>query len=100
MSAPFLRAGEGGVSIAVKVQPRASRNQVQGLHGAELKIAVTAPPVDSAANEALAEFIAEQLGCGRSAVRIARGRSSRHKVFWVAGVTLAEAERKLGASVE
>src|SRR5687768_6976512 len=46
----YLREAADGVSLAVKLQPRASRNAIQGMHGSELKIAVTAAPVDSAAN--------------------------------------------------
>jgi uncharacterized protein len=84
---PFLRSQGNEVLLSVKVQPRASRNEIGEALGDELKIKVTAPPVDSAANEALIRFLAEQLGCGRGAVRLLRGNSSRHKVISIAGMT-------------
>jgi uncharacterized protein len=87
MAAPFLRVADGVVYLAVKVQPRASRNEVGEVLGNELKIKVTAPPVDSAANEALIEFIVDVLRCPKSAVQLARGATSRHKVIAIRGIT-------------
>ena len=63
--APFLKVHADGVLLQLKLQPRASRNEILGPLGAELRIKVTAPPVDSAANEALLGFLAARLGCGR-----------------------------------
>ncbi|MBF0610011.1 MAG: YggU family protein [Magnetococcales bacterium] len=69
------------VTLQVRVQPRASRNQVTGLHGDRLKIALTAPPVDGAANEALREFLAKELALPKSQIQILRGESSREKTL-------------------
>ena len=66
---PFIQERPEGVYLAIKVQPRASKNELAGALGNELKVKVTAPPVDSAANQALVEFLAEALHCSRSAVR-------------------------------
>jgi uncharacterized protein (TIGR00251 family) len=55
--------------------------------GNELRIKVTAPPVDSAANEALVKFIAQALGCSRSHIELLRGHTSRHKVLKVHGLS-------------
>ena len=90
MSAPCLRETAEGVYLAIKLQPRASRNAIQGLHGAELKVAVTAPPVDLAANAALVEFLSDQLGIGRSQIRLVRGQTSRHKTVFIAGVRASD----------
>ncbi|NBV24210.1 MAG: YggU family protein [Proteobacteria bacterium] len=92
---PYLRSQPDGVFLAVKVQPRASRNEIGGLHGTELKVAVTAPPVDSAANQAVVEFLAEALGLPRRAVTLVRGQTSRHKVFRLDGITAETAAAKL-----
>src|SRR2546430_11504132 len=74
---PYLRMQpDGAVLLALKVQPRASKNEIGEALGKELKIKITAPPVDSAANEALVEFLAEKLDCPKGAVRIIRGQTS------------------------
>jgi len=72
--------------ISVYVQPRASRTAVVGMHDGHIKIRLAAPPVDGAANEALVEFIADQLGVPKQRVRIASGASSRRKGVEVEGI--------------
>ena len=71
----------------MRVQPRASRTELAGLHGGVLKVRVAAPPVDDAANRALIEFLAECLGVAKRGVRIVAGETSRTKVLEVDGVT-------------
>jgi len=78
-SPAFLRAQPNGVLLSVKLQPRASKNEIGDPLGDELKIKVTAPPVDAAANEALVELLAEKLDCARNRIEIVRGHKSRHK---------------------
>lgn len=75
----FLRETPGGVLLSVKLQPRASKNEICEPLGDELKIKVTAPPVDAAANEALIELLAKKLDCPRGRVELVRGHKSRHK---------------------
>lgn len=95
MNAPFLRETPDGVYLSVKLQPRASRNQIQGVHGNELKIAVTAPPVDSAANTGLVDFLADHLKLTRSSIQLVRGQASRHKTIFLAGVGADQVTAKL-----
>jgi hypothetical protein len=87
----FLRAQSDGVLISIKLQPRASANQIGEPLGQELRIKVTAPPVDAAANEALVKLLAEKLDCPRSQVQLVRGHTSRHKVVKIYGVALNNA---------
>lgn len=75
------------VRISVYLQPRASRNEIVGMQNGFIKIRLTAPPVDGAANSALTAFIAEQLGVAKSRVRIVSGSTSRRKVVEVEGVS-------------
>lgn len=83
----FLRAEEGAVLLSVKLQPRASKNEIGDPTGAGLKVRVTAPPVDDAANEALIELLADKLRCAPSRLEIVRGRKSRHKSIRLHGFT-------------
>src|SRR5690349_11196515 len=92
-----VRATPEGVSIRVHVAPRASRNKVLGVHDGALKVALTAPPVEGAANKALVEFMAKMLGVPKSAVSIVSGETSRHKVVEVMGTTAEEITRRLGS---
>ena len=84
------------VTFAVHVQPRASRTGLHGLHGGELKLHLTSPPVDDAANKLCIEYLAKQLGVAKSCVTIVAGAKSRHKTIRVAGVTVDEVLSLLG----
>lgn len=89
---------QDGATFAVRVVPRARRDQLSGLHGAALKVRLTAPPVKGAANKALCEFLAAQLGVRPRAVEIVSGHSSRQKVVRVNGVSADEVRQQLGFS--
>jgi uncharacterized protein len=78
---------DGVVSFVVRVQPRASRDEIAGEWQDGLKIRLTAPPVDDRANEALRRLLAARLKVPLSAVRIASGVRSRTKRVEVRGVT-------------
>jgi uncharacterized protein (TIGR00251 family) len=78
---------EGTVIFSVKVQPRASRNEIAGEMGGALKVRLQAPAVEDRANEALVEFLAQLLKTPRSAVRILGGERSRTKRLEIRGVT-------------
>lgn len=93
--ATFLRETAGGALLAVKLQPRASKNEIGAPLGDELKVKVTAPPVDAAANQALVEFLAKKLDCPRGRVELIRGHTSRHKTILLHGFTPAEAQPKI-----
>ncbi len=77
----------GAVRFAVRVQPRASRDAVDGEWQGALKVRLTAPPVEGQANEALGEFLAALLKIPRSAVRILSGERSRIKRLELRGVS-------------
>src|SRR5262245_31305176 len=85
----FLQVKPDGVWLAVKVQPRASANHIGEPIGHELRLKVTAPPVDSAANEAVVRLLAERLQCARNKVELVRGHTSRHKMVKVRGLSAA-----------
>ena len=77
----------GTVTISVRVQPRASKDQIAGTIEGALKVRLTAPAVENRANEALIEFLSRLLKTPKSAVRIQSGERGRHKRVEVRGVT-------------
>ncbi|HLV95554.1 MAG TPA: DUF167 domain-containing protein [Candidatus Acidoferrales bacterium] len=81
---------DGGVTFAVRVVPRASRNSIEGEHAGALKVRLTAPPVEGRANEALRRLLAERLNVPLGAVRIVAGEANRTKRVSVAGVSPAQ----------
>ncbi len=87
----FLREHQDGTLLQVHAQPRASRNALVGVHDGALKIAVRAPPVDSAANEALQDFLAGLFHLPKSRVEITKGLTSRKKTFLLVRLSLQEA---------
>ena len=87
----WLRQNGDDVDIDILVQPRASRGRVAGVHGNELKVAITAPPVEGRANRALVEFIAKSLKVAKSRVSVVRGQASRHKTVRVSDCAVDEA---------
>jgi conserved hypothetical protein TIGR00251 len=89
-----VRERAGAVRFPVRVQPRAARSGVAGLHGEALRVRLSAPPVDGAANEELVELLAERLGVPRRDVSIVGGAASRSKLVEVRGVS-AELVRSL-----
>ena len=84
-----IAENEGSVSFTVRVQPRASRDEIAGEYQDGLKIRLTAPPVDGRANEALRQLLATRLKVPLAAVRIASGERSRTKRVEIHGVTAA-----------
>lgn len=86
---------EAGATLAVRIQPRASRNGVTRMQDGSLKIRLTAPPVDGAANEALVTFLAQTLSVSRSQVEIVSGNTGRQKIIRISGISEADAIRLL-----
>jgi uncharacterized protein len=92
---PFLRVQSDGLLLSVKLQPRASANEIGEPLGSELRIKVTAPPVDAAANEALIRLLADTLDCPRNRIELVRGHTSRHKTLKLYGVSAEAALARL-----
>jgi uncharacterized protein len=92
--------GAQGVTFAVKVHPRARKNAITGTVGDALKLALTAPPVEGKANQAVIEFFADLFAIPRSSVTIASGETSRNKIVRVAGVSKPVAEQKLAENLK
>ncbi len=76
-----------GVTLVVRVTPRARKNEIVGVEGEALRVRLHAPPVEGAANVALCALLAEALGVRSSAVTLLTGQTGRVKVVHVRGVT-------------
>lgn len=85
MQIPFKKS-KNGITICVKVRPRSSSRGIEGVQGDNVKVRLTSPPVDNAANEQLIEVLSEELGVRKSSISIIKGLSSRQKVIEIKGV--------------
>ena len=70
---------EDGLVLRLYIQPKASRDSIVGLHGDELKVAITAPPIDGKANAHLVKYLAKQFKVAKSQVLLEKGELGRHK---------------------
>ena len=84
-----------GGSIGVRLKPGAKREKIVSIDEREICIAVTAPPVDGKANEALIKFLAKILDAPKSAIAILRGQTSRIKLVEIVGMTKEDAMKKI-----
>ena len=82
-----VHTGDGAVILSVRVQPRASKDEIAGVMEGALKVRLQAPALEDRANIALCEFLARVLKTPKSAVRILSGHRSRVKRVEITGVT-------------
>jgi uncharacterized protein (TIGR00251 family) len=94
----LMEHAEGWI-LPVRAQPRARKTGVKGEQAGALKVAVTAPPEDGRANQALIELLREILGVKRSQVALLSGASSRDKRFLIGGMTRTELENRIRAKL-
>ncbi|HUK56703.1 MAG TPA: DUF167 domain-containing protein [Nitrospiria bacterium] len=93
-----LRESKEGVVLKVWVQPKASRQELSGIHDGALRLRLMAPPVEGAANEACRIFLAELFQIPQSRIRIIRGARSRQKWVQIHGMTSKTVLRRLRQS--
>ena len=88
-----------GTLLSIRVQPRASRDEIVGWQGDTLRLRVSAPPVEGEANMAIRKLVARALGVAPTSVELVRGERSRDKVVRVAGLALADIRTRLAGVV-
>jgi uncharacterized protein len=86
---------EKSATLSVKIQPRSSRNDIVFSDGGEIRIRLTAPPVDGAANAALIKLLSDRLSVPKSAISILSGETSRNKILKISGLSTPEMESLL-----
>ena len=94
MRTPASRRAEGSL-LRLRVEPRASRDEILGWRNDVLRVRVTAPPVEGAANAAVVALVAKALGVAPSNVRVVGGERGRDKRVRVAGLTDADVRTRL-----
>lgn len=87
---PCIRETPSGVILKVRIQPRASSDEIVGLHGDTLKIRIAAPPVDSAANESLVKLLSKKLDIPKSQIQLIKGQTARNKNLLLSGLKTSE----------
>jgi uncharacterized protein len=84
-----------GAQFALRVQPRASRNGFAGTMGDAIKLAITAPPVDGKANQAVIEYLADLFRVPKSSIVIVSGETGRNKLVAIRGMTAEQVLKAL-----
>ena len=97
---PFIEETPKGVFLRGRLQPRSSRNSVEGVKDGALRLKLTAPPVEGSANKALVEFLSELTGVRKSSFTIDSGLKSRDKRVRVEGVSAEELRRAFAGMLE
>jgi uncharacterized protein len=92
---PFMDLTDSGVVLNIYVQPRAGKNELINVHGKELKVRLTSPPVDGAANKLCREFFSKLLHVSKSSVSLISGERSRHKRLLISGRGIEEIRGRL-----
>ncbi|MDO7787959.1 DUF167 domain-containing protein [Desulforamulus aquiferis] len=91
-----IKQDDMGVVIKVRVQPRSSKNCLAGEFEGAIKVRLTAPPVDGAANAACCKFFAELFGIAKSNVEVLSGHTGRNKLLRINGISAKGAREVLG----
>lgn len=94
MSLPITKV-EDGLRFPATIQPRASRNEIAEIHNNRLKLKLTSPPVDGAANKLCLKILAKAFGLPASRISIVTGLTSRQKVIQFEGMDETEFRKKL-----
>ena len=96
----WLTAVDGGTIVSLHIQPRASKNEVIGEQSGALKVRLTSPPVDGAANKLCCEFMAKLCGVAKRDVSILSGDKSRHKKIIVYGLEIGKVQAALIGAIK
>ena len=92
----MIRATTTGVTLDVRVIPRAAKSSIAGTRDGALLVRLSAPPVEGAANEELIEVLAKAAAVPKRAITIVSGERSRSKRVAITGITVDDVRRKLG----
>ena len=95
-----IKTCSSGIQFSAIIQPRSSKNKICGLQGESLKIQLTSPPVDGAANKMFIKLLAKILSVSPSRIIIVSGQKGRNKIVYVEGIDTSEFLKKIPQSSE
>jgi len=98
MKGEWIYEDRNQIRLHVYIQPKASRNKIDGIHDSALKIKITSPPVDGSANEMLIKLLSKELGIAKSDIRIISGFKARKKTLSVDRLSIDEIMSILGVN--
>ena len=90
----LIRETKDGLSFDIHVNPHASRSQITGITEGLVKVKVTAPPVEGAANEACLALLSKKLGLRKSQMKISAGARGRKKTILILNISKPDLEQK------
>jgi len=99
-ASPRAKGTRDQTTLSVRIQPRASKNGIVYMEDGGIRVRLTAPPVDGAANEALVKYFADLFSVARSQVEIVSGHTSRSKIVRIEGIKQEAAERLLNIAAK
>ena len=91
----WMNETSDGLEVRIRAVPRASKNEIQGLHDGALKIRLTTAPVDGKANQALIKFLSKELKLPQGHITLLRGETARQKTVHLTGLTKTELMERL-----
>jgi uncharacterized protein (TIGR00251 family) len=94
-----IRDTPDGATLAVRAQPGAKKDKITGLHDGSLKVAVSAPPEDGRANEAIIRLLADTFDCRPNRINLQKGKTDRRKVFLFEKISAEELRKKVESIV-
>ena len=95
-----IKLRKNGIQFSAIIQPRSSKNKICGLRGESLKIRLTSPPVDGAANKMCVKLLAKMLSVSPSRIVIVNGHAGRNKIIRVDGINTSELLKKIPQPIE
>ncbi len=91
----ILKEDSEGITLRVRIQPGASRDQIVGVVEGALRLRITAPPVEGAANKQCIKFLAKKLHIAKSKITLLKGEHAREKILRMSGVSTADLKKLL-----
>ena len=93
-----IKTYRDGIQFSAIIQPRSSKNKISGLQDESLKIRLTSPPVDGAANKMCIKLLAKQLNIASSRIIIVNGQKGRNKLIRIKEISTSEFVKKVSQS--